>query len=64
LGPGFVVGKRVQDTVMHFEAWTPRLCWLRIKGKFFNHSIINVHMPTEDKSEYKKDIFYYDFGRL
>lgn len=36
-------------TLMYFEGRTLRLCWLRIKGRFFNCSIINVHIPTEDK---------------
>jgi len=34
------------------------MCWLRIRGKFFNYSIINVHAPTGDKSDNEKDAFY------
>jgi hypothetical protein len=47
LGIGFVVNEGVKHTVMHFEARTPRLCWLRVEGKFFDCSIINVWgLPT------------------
>jgi hypothetical protein len=34
------------------------MCWLRIRGKFFNCSIINAHAPTEDKFDIEKDAFY------
>jgi hypothetical protein len=64
VGTGFVVSKRVQHTVTHFEARAPRLCWLRIKRKFFKHIIINVHAPTEDKSEDEKEDFCDDLRRL
>jgi hypothetical protein len=63
-GTGFVVSKRVEHTVMHFEARTLRLCWLKIEGKFFNYGIINVHALTENKSEGKKDASYDDLRRL
>jgi hypothetical protein len=48
---------------MHFETRITRLCWLRMKGKF-NYSIINLHAPTENKSEDEKDVFYDDLRRL
>jgi hypothetical protein len=31
---------------------------LRIKGKFFNYTIINVHAPTEVSAEEEKESFY------
>jgi len=34
------------------------MCWLRIRRKFFNYSIINAHAQREDKSDTKKDVFY------
>jgi endonuclease/exonuclease/phosphatase family metal-dependent hydrolase len=34
------------------------MCWLRIWENFLNYSIINVHAPTEDKSDTEKDAFY------
>ena len=40
------------------------MCWLRIRGKFFNYSIINVHAPTEDKSDIEKDVFYDELRKL
>jgi hypothetical protein len=40
------------------------MCWLRIKGKFFNYSITIAHAPTEDKSDIEKEAFYYELRNL
>ena len=61
LGTGFTVGPWLKQTIMDFRAINDRLCTLRMRGKFFNISLINVHAPTEDKEEEEKDLFY---GRL
>ena len=58
LGTGFVIHKKVKHLIMNFQPKSPRMCWLRIRGKFFNYSIINAHAPTEDKSDTEKDAFY------
>jgi hypothetical protein len=34
------------------------LCWIRVRGKFRDYSIINAHAPTEDKDDEEKDNFY------
>ncbi|XP_058126780.1 craniofacial development protein 2-like [Anopheles ziemanni] len=61
LGTGFAVGQRAKSAVIDFKAINDRLCYLRMRGKFYNISLINVHAPTEDKDEEEKDLFY---GRL
>jgi len=40
------------------------VCWLRIRGKFFNYSIINAHAPTEDESDTEKDAFYNELRNM
>jgi hypothetical protein len=57
LGVGFVV-KNFKHLVKNFKAISTRICTLRIKGKFFNYTIINVHAPTEVSAEEEKDSFY------
>uniref|UniRef100_A0A182N9Y6 Endonuclease/exonuclease/phosphatase domain-containing protein n=1 Tax=Anopheles dirus TaxID=7168 RepID=A0A182N9Y6_9DIPT len=52
---------RLKSEIIGFEAINDRLCTLRMRGKFYNISLINVHAPTEDKEEEEKDLFY---GRL
>jgi len=34
------------------------MCILRLKGQFFDYSLINVHAPTEEKEDEIKDQFY------
>ncbi|CAG9839544.1 unnamed protein product [Diabrotica balteata] len=59
----FLVSKRIKNFIIGFKAINDRLCILRIKGKFFNISLINVHAPTEEKDEEIKDLFYEDLER-
>lgn len=58
LGVGFIVSKKMQHLVIGWQHIDERMCVLRIKGKFFNMSIINVHAPTEEKPAETKDEFY------
>ena len=57
LGNGFLVSKRIKHLLMDFKPITPRICTLRIKGKFFNYSFINGHAPTEKSDNEEKDRF-------
>ena len=40
-----------------------RICKLRTKGKFHNITLINVHGPTEEKTEEEKDKFHVDLQK-
>jgi hypothetical protein len=44
--------------VINFKPINERLCVIRIKGRFFNYSLINIHAPTNDSEEEAKDQFY------
>jgi exonuclease III len=46
-GTGFIVHKQLKHLVIGFKAISPRLSTLRIKGKFFNYSIVNAYAPIE-----------------
>jgi hypothetical protein len=35
-----------------------RICTPRLKGKFYNYTITNVHTPTEVSTEEEKESFY------
>jgi exonuclease III len=58
LGTGFMVRKEVEKNIMSFTPISERICTLRLKGKFHNVTLINVHAPTEEKTEEEKDKFY------
>ena len=58
LGTGFVVLGKMQQRVIKWEPISERMCKLRIKGRFFNYSIINVHCPHEGRPDDEKEEFY------
>ena len=63
LGTRFVIHKKVKHLI-NFQPKSFRMCWLWIRGKFFNYSIINAHAPTGDKPDIEKDAFYDELRKL
>jgi hypothetical protein len=49
---------------MSFNPGTDCICSLRIRGVFFNTTIICAHTPTEEKDKMQKDGFYEDLERI
>ena len=49
LGTGFLAKKEIVKNIMGFELISERICKLRLKGKYHNITIINIHAPTEEK---------------
>ena len=47
-------GNRLHSERQHAESCDR----VRIKGRFFNYSIINVHCPHEERSDDEKEAFY------
>jgi hypothetical protein len=43
---------------MNFIPINERLCSLKVKGRFFNDSLINIYAPTNDSKDEAKDFFY------
>ena len=58
LGTAFLVARKIEHLVLNFQAVDERLCVLRIKGRFKNYSILNVHAPHNEAPEADKDAFY------
>jgi hypothetical protein len=57
-GVAFVVERNMKRNILDFKGVDERMCVLRIKTKFQNLSLINVHAPTEEKEELEKEDFY------
>ena len=57
-GVAFVVERNMERNVLDFKAIDERICVLRIKTKFKNMSLINVHAPTEEKEKSERETFY------
>ncbi|XP_039429642.1 craniofacial development protein 2-like [Culex pipiens pallens] len=58
LGTGFIVLGKMRSRVIDWEPIDDRMCRLRIKGRFFNYLIFNVHCPHEESSDAVKETFY------
>ena len=58
LGTAFIVMGEMRKRVIGWWPISPRMYRLRIKGRFFNISIINVHRPHLGSTEDDKDEFY------
>ncbi|XP_065091419.1 uncharacterized protein LOC135712357 [Ochlerotatus camptorhynchus] len=48
----------MRQRVIGWQPINARMCKLRIKGRFFNYSIINVHCPHEGRPGDEKEAFY------
>jgi exonuclease III len=51
------------NKILGFEPISDRICKLRVKGKFYNITLINVYAPTEDKKEEMKEQFCEELQR-
>jgi hypothetical protein len=57
-GTAFLVDSKFNHMVKDFTLINERLCIIRIKGRFFNYSLMNIHAPTNGSEEEAKDHFY------
>lgn len=49
---------KIKQLIIDFKPINEKNCKLRLKGKFFNYSIINVYAPTDEKEDQEKEVFY------
>lgn len=57
-GTGFLIRTELANNVMDFKAIDKRLSLVRLRGRFYNISILSVHAPTENKTNDEKESFY------
>jgi hypothetical protein len=58
LGTGFFVHKRIISAVKRVEFVNDRMSYMILRGCWFHIIVLNVHAPTEDKTDDVKDSFY------
>ena len=64
LGCGFAVGSRLRELIIGWNPAIERLCSIRIRGKFYNYSLICAHAPIDDSYYDVKNKFCDSLDRL
>ena len=59
-GVAIMVNQRVQNTVLGCNLKNDRMISVRLQGKPFNITVIQVHAPTSNAEEAKVEQFYED----
>jgi exonuclease III len=65
LGTGFFfVHKRITSAVKRVEFISDRMSHIILRGRWCHILVLNVHAPTEDKTNDEKDSFYKELERV
>jgi hypothetical protein len=64
LGTGFILHKRIILAVKRFEFVSDRMPYIILRGRWCHTIVLNVHAPTEDKTDEVKDSFYEELERV
>jgi hypothetical protein len=64
LGTGFFVPKRIILIVKRVEFINDRMSYIILRGRWFHIIVLNVHAPTEAKTDDVKDGFYEELERI
>jgi hypothetical protein len=64
LGTGFFVHKRIISPVKRVEFDSDRMPFIILRGHWCHIIVLNIHAPTEDKTNDVKDSFYEELERV
>jgi len=64
LETGFFVHHRIISAVKRGEFISDRVSYVVLRGRWCNVIVLNVHAPSEEKSEDLKDSFYEDLEQF
>jgi hypothetical protein len=61
---GFFVHKRIMSAVKRVEFISDKMSYIILRGHWCHIIVLNVHAPTEDKTDDVKDSFYEELERV
>jgi len=60
----FFVHRRIVSAVKRVEFFSDRLSYIVLRGRWLNIIVVNVHAPSEEKSDEAKDKFYEELEQV
>ena len=57
-GTGFLVHHRILSAGKRVEFVSDRVSYISLRGRWCNIIVLNVHIPSGEKSDYSKDSFF------
>jgi exonuclease III len=64
LGTWFFVHKRIISAVKRVEFVSDRMSYIILRGRWFHIIVLNVHAPTENKTDDVKDSFFEELEHI
>ena len=64
LGTGFFLRQRIASAVKRVQFVSDRVLYIVLKGRWCNIIVLNVHAPSEEKSDESKDSFYKEIEQV
>ena len=64
LRTGVFVHQRIASAVKGVEFVSDRVSYIVLRGRWCNIIVLNVHAPSEDKSDDSKDTFYKELEQV
>ena len=64
MGTGFFVQQRIVSAVKRVEFVSDRVLYIVLRGRWCNIIVLNVHEPSEEKSDDSKDSFYEELEQV
>ena len=64
LGTRFFVHQRIASAVKRVEFVSDRMSYIFLRGRWCNIIVVNVHAPSEEKSDSSKDSFYEELEQV
>ena len=64
LGIGFFVHQRIASAVKRVQFVSDRMSYIVLRGRWCNIIVLNVHAPSEEKSDSSQDSFYEELEQV